>query len=60
FNTVLSNVGRLQFGILPLPASLANTNVTYQFNIAQVRLIPTPAAATLLGFAGVVATRRRR
>jgi hypothetical protein len=60
FNTVLSNVGRLQFGILPLPASLANTNVTYQFNIAQVRLIPTPASAALLGLAGVVVTRRRR
>jgi hypothetical protein len=60
FNTVLSSVGRLQIGILPLPASLANTNVTYQFNIADVRLIPTPSAAAVLGLAGLFATRRRR
>lgn len=53
-------IGRLQLGIF-VPQGLAFTTPTYQFEIDNVRVIPTPAAATgLLAVSALVGALRRR
>jgi hypothetical protein len=58
FASVFSNVQRVQFGV-SVPAALAGTAPAYTFQIDNVRLIPAPGAAALLGV-GAFAIRRRR
>ncbi len=53
-------IGRLQLGVF-VPQGLAFTTPTYQFEIDNVRVIPTPATATaLLAVSALVGARRRR
>lgn len=54
----LSAVGRLQIGAVA-NAALAGTSTQYTFLLDNVRLVPTPGAAAVLGL-GLLAGRRRR
>lgn len=58
FNTIFSQVARMQFGVLP--GALAGVNTTVRFDIDNVTIVPAPAAA--LGFAplSLAALRRKR
>lgn len=58
FNTVFSNVGRVQVGV-SVPASMAGVDQVFAFDLDTVSLVPTPGALALLGLAGVFARRRR-
>ena len=62
YNTVFSNVGRIQIGF-SAPASLANNATPYFYAIDQVSVgVPEPGTAVLLmvGAAATVFSRRRR
>lgn len=58
YDTVFTNVARVQFGVL-VPTELAGVDRNFQFDIDNIRVVPTPGAVALLGLAGVVARRRR-
>ncbi len=58
FNTVFSNVQRVQLGI-SVPTDLAGVNITYDFNFDQVGIVPEPAGAVLMALAAVALGRRR-
>ncbi|MEM1330645.1 MAG: hypothetical protein AAGG07_08805 [Planctomycetota bacterium] len=58
FDDIFPAMSNIQFGI-DTPASLAGSSLPVTFDIDNVRLIPTPASAALLGFAGLAARRRR-
>ena len=62
YNTILSNVGHLQFGI-EIPPSLALDATSYEIGLDQVslRVVPEPAGASLLWGVAVtmVAIRRK-
>ena len=57
FNTVFSNIGRIQVGV-SVPAGLAGDPATYNFSIDQVTITPEPASLALLALS-VLALRRR-
>lgn len=52
-------IGRLQLGIF-VPQALAFTTPSYQFDVDNVRVIPTPAATGLLAGSALFGARRRR
>ncbi|GJM19636.1 MAG: hypothetical protein DHS20C14_18490 [Phycisphaeraceae bacterium] len=56
FNAVAPDVDRFQIGMIPAGPQTGSATV----QIDNVRLIPTPASAALLGLGGLVAVRRRR
>ncbi len=58
FQDVMSDVGNFQLGVVANPAYAGNASVN--FDLDNVRLLPTPATAGLLGLGGLVAVRRRR
>jgi hypothetical protein len=58
FNTVFSNVGRLQFGVV-VPQALAGVDQNFVFDVDKVAIVPAPASLGLLGL-GMVVLRRRR
>lgn len=58
FNTIFSQVVRMQFGVLP--GQLAGVNTTVRFDIDNVRVVPSPAAAAMFAPMALVALRRRR
>lgn len=58
FNTVFSNIGRVQFGV-SVPAAMAGVNQSFTFDVDQVSIVPAPGALALLGL-GMLARRRRR
>lgn len=58
FNTVFSNVQRVQLGI-SVPASLAGVNVTYNFGFDEVGIVPEPTGAILFALAAAALGRRR-
>lgn len=59
FANVFDNIGRVQIGVF-VSQTLALTTPSYTFDLDNVQLIPTPGAASVLAFAGVLAARRRR
>lgn len=60
FNTVFSNIGIVQFGIV-VPSGLIGQNVNQNIDLANVNVIPEPASVmTLLGLGSVVMLRRSR
>jgi hypothetical protein len=60
FNSVFSNVGRVQFGF-NVPAELANSDTNYVYQLDQVSVVPEPAGIVLvLGGVGLAWTGRRR
>ncbi|MEQ8770875.1 MAG: hypothetical protein RIB60_10260 [Phycisphaerales bacterium] len=58
FQDVMGDVGNFQLGVAAGPNYSGNASVT--FDLDNVRLLPTPASAGLLGLGGLVAARRRR
>jgi hypothetical protein len=58
FNSVFSNVGRVQFGVM-VPQSLAGVDQGYTFDFDQVAIVPAPASLALLGVGAVIGRRRR-
>ncbi|CAG0981700.1 hypothetical protein PHYC_01800 [Phycisphaerales bacterium] len=58
FNTVFSNVGRVQVGV-SVPASMAGVDQSFAFDLDTVSLVPAPGALALLGVAGIFVRRRR-
>jgi len=60
FNTIFSNIGRLQFGV-SVDSGLAGLDQDIRFDIDNVRLVPTPgpALAGSLVLAGAALRRRR-
>lgn len=59
FQTVLGNVGLLQIGVVT-PDGFGGVDAGFTFDLDNVAIVPTPAAASLLGLAGLAAVRRRR
>ncbi|RMH29483.1 MAG: hypothetical protein D6693_01885 [Planctomycetota bacterium] len=63
FNSVFSNVGNLQFGVI-VNNTLAGLDQSFTFDIDTITLsgtaVPAPGAAALLVLAGLAAPRRRR
>ena len=57
YANIFSNVARVQYGALP--GALAGQAVTVNFDIDNVRIVPTPGAAAI-GLVGLVGLRRRR
>lgn len=58
FNTVFSNIGRIQVGV-SVPAALAGNPNTFTFSIDEVTLVPEPTTLGLVALAGLAALRRR-
>jgi hypothetical protein len=58
FNAIFSSVVRMQFGVLP--GGLAGVNTTVRFDIDNVTITPTPAAASLLAPIAALTLRRNR
>lgn len=58
FNTVFSNVGRVQVGV-SVPANMAGVDQVFTFDLDTVSLVPSPGALALLGIAGLCVRRRR-
>lgn len=59
FNSTFSNVARVQVGVL-VDANLAGFTAPVTFCIDNVRIVPTPGAAGLLGLGAIAGLRRRR
>lgn len=59
FNTIFSNIGRLQFGV-SVGDGLAGVDQSFRFDIDNVRLVPAPGALVGVFSAGLFMTRRRR
>jgi hypothetical protein len=59
FNTTLSNVARLQIGI-NVPAALAGQNVTFNFDLDRVSIVPAPGSLTAAVMLVALGRRRRR
>ncbi|MFN0010694.1 MAG: hypothetical protein ACKVS8_03520 [Phycisphaerales bacterium] len=59
FGDAFSALSRVQVAVA-VPATLAGTTTSVVFDIDNVRIVPGPGAAALIGMVGVVATRRRR
>lgn len=55
---IFPQVARMQFGATP--GALAGQNVAVRFDIDNVRIVPTPGAATGLALLGAAVLRRRR
>lgn len=58
FNTVFSAISRVQIGVAT-PAALAGANTTVTFALDNVRVVPTPASALVLGLIPLAGRRRR-
>ncbi len=58
FNTVFSNVGRVQVGV-SVPAALAGNPNTFTFDVDEVTLLPEPTTLTAIALAGLALLRRR-
>lgn len=58
FTTVFSAISRLQIGV-STPAALGNANTTVTFELDNVRVVPAPASAMLLGLLPFAGRRRR-
>jgi len=58
FNTVFSAISRVQIGV-STPAALGNSNTTVTFELDNVRVVPAPASAMLLGLLPLAGRRRR-
>lgn len=58
FNTVFSAISRVQIGV-STPAALGNANTTVTFELDNVRVVPAPASAMLLGLLPLAGRRRR-
>lgn len=56
---IFSNLGNIQLGF-NVPTALAGQNVNANFDIDNVRVLPTPGALALLSMGGLIVTRRRR
>lgn len=59
FSTVFSDVAQFQIGI-NVPDALAGQAGPYTFDIDNVRIVPAPSAAGLLGLGVLAGLRRRR
>jgi len=59
FETVFSDIGRLQFGV-SVGEGLAGLDQTFRLDIDNVRLVPAPGALVGVFGAGLFMTRRRR
>lgn len=59
FNSTFSNVARVQVGVL-VDAGLAGHADPVTFDIDNVRIVPGPGAAGLLGLGAIAGLRRRR
>jgi MYXO-CTERM domain-containing protein len=61
FNTVFSQIGRVQFGI-NIPAALNGAATPFTFDVDKVSLVPTPepAGALLAAMVGMLAALVRR
>ncbi len=58
FEDVMGNIANFQVGVIPGNGYAGNASVN--FDLDNVRLLPTPASAALLGLGGLAAARRRR
>ncbi len=59
FNSTFSDVARVQVGVL-VDANLAGHADPVTFDIDNVRIVPAPGAASLLGLGVIAGVRRRR
>jgi hypothetical protein len=59
FNTVMSNVANLQFGVT-VNAGLAGLAGPFTFDLDQVTLVPTPGSGAILTLLAASGLRRRR
>lgn len=59
FNTVFSNIGRLQVGV-SVPAALAGNPDAFSFSIDEVTIVPEPASLALLALGCAAVLRFRR
>lgn len=59
FNSVFTNIGRLQFGV-SVPGALAGVNQDFAFDFDKVALVPSPVGAVVLGAVGLLVGRRRK
>src|SRR5262245_57648803 len=58
FNTIFSNIGRIQVGV-QVPAALAGNPNSFSFDLDRVQIVPEPATVLLMLGLGVLSLRRR-
>lgn len=59
YDTVFTSVARVQFGVL-VPQELAGLDQGFQFDLDNIRIVPTPGGLALLALASLCGHRRRR
>jgi hypothetical protein len=58
FNTIFSNIGRIQVGV-QVPAALAGNPDSFSFDLDQVRIVPEPTSVMLILGLSALGLRRR-